>query len=135
MADLINDLTLDHTHIIAPTSLFVKHYLRVFVNYFLEPHIVIQMFIHIPANVFLGSNEPTTGQCHVELASVRIYETNTVTAIADIRMKVLRLRIGPILPIAQMEALFSVEVVGADMTEMAHLGLAAIHIDLDMISR
>lgn len=93
------------------------------------------MLIYIPANVFLGSNEPTTGQCHVELASVRIYETNAVTAIADISMKVLRLHIGPILPIAQMEALFPVEIVGADMTNMTHLGLASIHIDLDMLSR
>ena len=135
MVDLINDLTLDHTHIIAPAPLFVKHYLQVLVNYFLEPNIVIPMFIHIPANVFLGSNEPTTGQCHVELASVRIYETDTVTAIANIGVKILRLLIRPTLPITQMEALFSVEAVGADMTNMAHLGLAAIHIYLDMLSR
>ena len=93
------------------------------------------MLIYIPENVFLGSNEPTTGQCHVELASVRIYETNAVTAIANIGMKILRLLIRPTLPIAQMEALFSVEAVGADMTNMTHLGLAAIHIDLDMLSR
>ena len=93
------------------------------------------MFIHIPANVFLGSDKPTAGQCHVELASVRIYETDTVTTIANIGMKILRLLIRPTLPIAQMEALFSVEAVGADMTNMTHLGLAAIHIDLDMISR
>ena len=93
------------------------------------------MLIHIPANVFLGSNEPTTGQRHIELTSVRVYETNAVTAIADIRMKVLRLCIGPILPIAQMEALFSVEVVGADMTEMAHLILTIIYINLGMASR
>lgn len=76
------------------------------------------MIFYISANVALGSNEPAGRQCHMEITSVGIDETNAVTAALNICMKVLRLCVSPIDPIAQAEALFPIESICGNITYM-----------------